>query len=219
MDTTLLSWIGAFLGDHPVVSVQGHPHSGKTTFAISIITYILTKLKDNESSCVWFQASEQFPVKRLNSLYDGSELNGLLKKFFIIPRQTCMDYACQKIIIRSILEESLLIPPDTCAIVIDNISHFLRFELQMCEDAKGRAAFLNSYFDEELFPLIMFCKREGINTGETVPFFKSLYSRIDALNIDLRNNFGREFKTMKISYNGFKQEYNYRINSSGLNLI
>ena len=117
--------------------------------------------------------------------------------------------------------------------VIDNISHHLRFAVSLLSDIKRRTLLLDNFFNSQLFPLTMRCLRDNIililihevsfnpALGITQPFFNKLYSRIQTINITLSKSFKSNIKTMEIEFgdnsNGLK--LNYEIRNSGISQL
>jgi len=216
------------------ISISGKSGTGKTILALQIASTILTSEKPYESSCVWIQASESFPKKRLISLYKTSpgKINYLLKNIFVIPRnKPFSNYREQSTFFSEL--GTLLLPSNMKFIVIDNISHHLRFAVSQNSDIKRRVILLDQFFSSQLFPLIMRCLRENIililihevsfnpSSGKTQPFFNKLYSRIQTVSITLSKNFRSNVKKMEIDCgdksNGRK--LNYEIRDNGISQL
>ena len=217
-----------------VISISGKSGTGKTILALQLISTILTGENPYENSCVWIQASESFPKKRLISLFKTSpgKLNYLLKNIFVIPRdKPFSNYTEQSTFFNEL--GTLLLPSNVKFIVIDNISHHLRLAASLNLDVKGRVILLNQFFSSQLFPLIMRCLRDNIililihevsfdpSSGKTQPFFNKLYSRIQTVSITLSKNFRSNIKTMEIDCgdNSNGRRLNYEIRDSGISLL
>ncbi|MCK4382138.1 MAG: AAA family ATPase [Candidatus Lokiarchaeota archaeon] len=217
-----------------VISISGKSGTGKTTLALQLVSTILTGEKPYENSCVWIQASELFPKKRLISLFKTSpgKINYLLKNIFVIPRnKPFSNYKEQSTFFNEL--GTLLLPSNVKFIVIDNISHHLRLAASQNSDIKRRVILLNQFFSSQLFPLIMRCLRDNIilvlihevsfnpSSGKTQPFFNKLYSRIQTVNITLSKNFRSNKKTMEIDCgdNSNRRRLNYEIRDSGISLL
>ena len=217
-----------------VISISGESGTGKTILALQLVSTILTGEKPYENSCVWIQASELFPKKRLISLFKTSpgKLNYLLKNIFVIPRnKPFSNYKEQSTFFNEL--GTLLLPSNVKFIVIDNISHHLRLAASLNLDVKGRIILLNQFFSSQLFPLIMRCLRDNIililihevsfdpSSGKTQPFFNKLYSRIQTVSITLSKNFRSNIKTMEIDCgdNSNGRRLNYEIRDSGISLL
>ena len=229
MNKSLVSWFDPFYKEYPLISVHGHPHAGKTTYAMMLSAHIVSKCAPNLSYCIWIQASEPFSVKRFKSLFTLAEAPELLSKFLIIPKMgSCANYSDQLRVIQRITDQSIPLPTNVRVIVIDNISHHVRYKRNSFEGLAELSRFHNDFYNQQLFPLYMFCKRNQIvliliheatsdvKTGEITRFFRSLYDRIASLNIELCNSLGRDTKTMRVSYDPFTFHCAYTISSSGL---
>ena len=216
------------------ISISGKSGTGKTTLALQIVSTILTSETPYVNSCVWIQGSESFAQKRLISLFKTSpgKISYLLQNIFVIPRnKPFSNYREQSTFFNEL--GTLLLPPNVKFIVIDNISHHLRFATSLHSVVKRRVILLNRFFSSQLFPLIMRCLREDIililihevsfdpSSGKTQPFFNKLYSRIQTVNITLSKNFRSNVKKMEIDYgdksNGRK--LNYEIRDSGISQL
>ncbi len=205
-----------------VISISGPSGMGKTTLALSLVGNLLEASFSLNENGIWIQASEIFSKKRLKSMFseESMKFKYFNEQIFIIPsRKPCSNYCELLSILKKITAEEILLPPDLRCIVIDNISHHLRYEISLFEEIKDIVRCLNDFFDNYLLPLILFCIRQNVylvliheatfdvTQGETRPFFYKLYERIDALHINLhkknRNNIielrvGKEY--MKYKY-------------------
>ncbi|MBY9017890.1 MAG: AAA family ATPase [Candidatus Lokiarchaeota archaeon] len=181
-----------------IISISGSSGTGKTTLALQIVAGSITANVPFEDQCLWIQASESFPKKRLESMLrsEPSSLNYVLKNTFIKPsRNVFHDFDEQTNSLHDIVHQEL--PPNVKFIVIDNISHHLRYRLAELNDFTSRSKIVNKFFDEILFPLIMFCKRNQIHlilihevsqdphTGKTRSFYHKLFNRIQGISITL----------------------------------
>ena len=181
-----------------IISISGSSGTGKTTIALQIVAGSITANVPFEDQCLWIQASESFPKKRLESMLrsEPSSLNYVLKNTFIKPsRNVFHDFDEQTNSLHDIVHQEL--PPNVKFIVIDNISHHLRYRLAELNDFTSRSKIVNKFFDEILFPLIMFCKRNQIHlilihevsqdphTGKTRSFYHKLFNRIQGISITL----------------------------------
>ncbi|NVM43842.1 MAG: hypothetical protein HWN79_02905 [Candidatus Lokiarchaeota archaeon] len=214
-----------------IVSISGKSGTGKTTLALQIVSSILTNEAPYEGSCVWIQASELFPKKRLVSLFKTSpeKIDYLLKNIFVFPqRKPFSNYKEQSTFFDDL--STILLPPNARFMVIDNISHHLRLAASLNSDIKRRTILYDQFFSSRLFPLIMRCLRDNIvlillhevsfdpASGKTLPFFNKLYSRIQAIRVTLSKGFKSNVKKMEIncgdSSNGTK--FNYEIKDKGI---
>ncbi len=182
-----------------IISISGESGTGKTSLALYLITHSLTSKSANNNSCFWIQASEQFPKKRLMSMNKGNNerCNYLLNNIYIAPKRILSSYSEQTHFLNNVADDSFLFPPDLKFIVIDNISHHLRFQISKNSDMKLRTTILDDFYNNNLCPLILRCQREkitlilihevsfNVKLQKTLPFFNSLYKRIKGVNISL----------------------------------
>jgi len=217
-----------------IISISGKSGTGKTTLALQIVSNILTNEAPYEGSCVWIQASELFPKKRLVSLFKTSpeKINYLLRSIFVFPRRNPFSNFREQSTFFDDLNK-IILPSDAKFMVIDNISHHLRLAGSLTSDIKRKIVLYDQFFNSQLFPLIMRCLRDNIALiilhevsfnpalGKTLPFFNKLYSRIQAVNITLSKGFKSNTKKMEItcgdSANGTK--FNYVIENTGISRL
>ena len=214
-----------------IISISGKSGMGKTTLALQLVSTILTNEKSFEKSCIWIQASESFPKKRLISLFKTSpgKIDYLLQNIFVFPRNKLFsNYREQSTFFKEL--GNILLPSNVKFMVIDNISHHLRFAVSQNMVIKRKMTLLDQFFSSQLFPLIMRCLREKIvlvlihevsyvpALGKTRPFFNKLYSRIQTVSITLSKNFHSNIKEMKIDCgcNSNGRRLNYEIRDSGI---
>jgi len=212
-----------------VISISGPAGTGKTTLALSLVGNFLTLKPSLNESGIWIQASEAFPKNRLKTMFANQPdiLQYLNEHIFIIPsKKPCSTYVEQLSVLKHINAEEFIPPPDLKFIVIDNISHHLRYKISLLHDVKDSVGCLNDFFDNYLLPLILFCIRErvcliliheatfDIKRGKTRPFFYKLYDRIDALNINFRKEITQ--KTIEIKLNEDFMTFQYRLVDSGI---
>jgi len=212
-----------------LISIAGKSGTGKTTLALQFVSTLMTLEKPYRNQCVWIQASEQFPKKRLRSLFETypNKVNYILKNIFVAPGiKPFSTYQGQSAYFRKL--KTTIFPNNAKFIVIDNISHHLRFTASDQSSFKERGAILDEFFSVQLFPLIMRCLREkkililihevsfDPSSGKTKPFFSKLYDRIDSININLSKTIGSGLKQMEISSKGTSTKYIYEIRDSGI---
>jgi len=211
-----------------IVSISGESGTGKTTFALQLASSILLKAKPYKYQCLWIQASEKFPKKRLTVMFQkkNNMLNYLLNNIFVIPDTVILTYSEQFNLLIHFEEKEL--PLDIKVIVIDNISHHLRYEISQKNDIGKISIIKNRFYDELLFPLIMYCQREkiallmihevsaDIESGTIKPFFTGLYDRINGIHISLLKQTFNEDLIMKFSYNKMCRYIKYKISNEGL---
>jgi len=209
-----------------LVSISGKSGTGKTTLALQFVSDLMTLEKPYRNQSVWIQASEIFPKKRLKSLlksYPG-KLNYVLKNIFV--SDFFSNYQEQSVYFRRL--KTTIFPNNIKIIVIDNISHYLRYIIASNSDFKRRGAIVDEFFSSQLFPFIMRCLREKIvlilihevsfdpNSGKTKPFFSKLFDRIDSINVNLSKTMGSGLKRMEISSKGTTTKFVYKIEESGI---
>lgn len=212
-----------------LISISGKSGTGKTTLALQFVSSLMTLEKPYRDQCVWIQASEQFPKKRLKSLFKSypDRLNYVLKNVFVAPGlKPFSTFVEQSDFFRKL--KTTIFPNKVRFIVIDNISHHLRFAASSCSDFKGRRMLLDEFFSVQLFPLIMRCLREKIvlilihevsfdpSSGKTKSFFSKLYDRIDSLKVNLSKVIGSGLKQMEISSKSTSTKFMYEIRDSGI---
>ena len=127
----------------------------------------------------------------------------------------------------------IILPFNTKYLIIDNISHHLRFAASCCSNIGQKMAMLDKFFSSQLFPLIMRCLREEIvlilihevsfdpKLGKNQPFFNKLYSRINSINVSLSKPFNSKTKRMNLvsKDNKITRELKYEILERGISLV
>lgn len=211
------------------ISIAGKSGTGKTTLALQFVSTLITIEKPYRDQCVWIQASEEFPKKRLNTLFESQpdKINYALKNIFVAPGiKPFSNYQEQSIYFRRL--KTTVFPNNAKFIVIDNVSHHLRFAASTYSDFKERGTILDEFFSVQLFPLIMRCLREKIvlilihevsfdpTSGKTKPFFSKLYDRIDSINVSLSIPMGSGLKQMEVSSKDTSKKFAYEIKDSGI---
>ncbi|MFX1346706.1 MAG: hypothetical protein ACFFAI_16540 [Promethearchaeota archaeon] len=216
--------------NHTILSISGESGTGKTSLAL----YLVSKsLVNSKNSCFWIQASEQFPKKRLISMYnnDKETCDYLLNNIYITPSCVIPLYSEQNKLLRKITHQNFLFPPDLRFIVIDNISNHLRFEISKANDIRKRTSMLDNFYDNILCPLIIRCQRENIalillhevsfnvKLQKTLPFFHSLYKRIKGVDIYLNNSSISKERVMKIEIGKEIASLNFQLNNNGFSFL
>ncbi|MFX1324096.1 MAG: AAA family ATPase [Promethearchaeota archaeon] len=196
MSISLNHYILNLLSGGKIISISGESGTGKTTLAMFLVGEILTS--KFSGSCVWISASERFPKNRLNSMYTGKKREYLLSNIYVTP--LCISYDDQFALLTKIASETYIFPLDIRFVVIDNISHHLRFYISTIEDVGKRFLILDAFYDALLFPLFVKCQREKIDllllhevsfnfkAQKNLPFFHKLYDRIKGVNISLHKS-------------------------------
>jgi len=212
-----------------LISIAGKSGTGKTTLALQFVSTLMTLENPYRDQCVWIQASEQFPKKRLRSLFETypDKINYVLKNIFVAPRiKPFSSFQEQSAYFRRL--KTMIFPNNVKIIVIDNISHYLRYVIASNSDFKRRGAIIDEFFSFQLFPLIMRCLREKIililihevsfdpSSGKTKPFFSKLYDRINSINVNLSKTIGSRLKQMEVSSKDTTTKFVYEIGESGI---
>jgi len=222
------------LRERRIISISGASSTGKTTLALQIVASALSCESDIDEHCVWIQASEQFPKKRLHSFFKSSpdKFDHLVKKIFLYPvTSPFLSYEDQSAFLTTL--GRIILPFNTKYLVIDNISHHLRLAASSCSNFRQKTAILDRFFSSQLFPLIMRSLREEIvlilihevsfdpKLGKNQPFFNKLYSRINSVNISLSKPFNSKTKRMKVvsKDNKITSELKYQILERGISLV
>ena len=216
--------------ENTLFSIAGKAGTGKTSLSLFLIGDFLTSLIPYNGSCAWVQASEPFPKKRLCSMFRGDDekLKYLTNNIFITPRSgPFTSYELQLEALKRLSENNYLLPPDLKFIVVDNISHHLRYKLSRIVDFTIRSNLINKFFETVLTPLIFRCHRENINlilihevsfnieSQQTRPFFANLYERIRGVHINLDKSLFSSQRIMDLAFNGRKISFNFNLNDTG----
>ncbi len=226
----VLSELFSHISRSIIVNISGESGTGKTTLALYLIGNFLTLQKPYEHSCIWVQASELFPKKRLHSLFNArnEKLEYLESNIYVIPKGKCFNsYRDQAQVLRHFIDVESELPPDVKFIVIDNISHHLRLELSTHSEIRDSTNIIDLFYDEVLSPLLLYCIRKKIHlillhevsfdmkAEQQRPFLHKLYSRLDVLHIHLLKLFNSHKKKMKISCGDAQWELCYKIENTG----
>lgn len=215
-----------------IISIIGESATGKTTLALQLISNLMINCDKDSGKTVWIQASEKFPQKRLINMYQNQPeiATRLLKNIFIIPKYGPFpNKKSQANFFRNF--ESLVLPPGIKYIVIDNISHHLRYSQGNISKVQEKMKFMNKFFNQELFPLIMFCLREKFylflihevsfdpRTGESRAYNNQLFERVKGVKICLTKSIGTKLNKMYISTDDEQKQFVYEISDQGLAIL
>lgn len=227
---SLLSSIKELFHENTVISISGKAGTGKTSLSLQFVGEFLTFFTPFEGKCVWIQASEQFSKKRLESLFrrNSEKLRYLIQNIFITPKDgPFTSYDIQLEALKNLTENDNYLPPDLKFIVIDNISHHLRYKISRITDISLKFNIINKFYDNILTPLIFWCHREKTNlilihevsfdtySEETRPFFSKLYERIRGLHITLSRSLFSNQRTMDIAFKDILCSFKFQITDQG----
>ena len=139
-------------------------------------------------------------------------------------------YEEQYSIFHSILSSSAILPPDLKFIVIDNISHHLRYKLTHFNSISDITWLLDGFYEDQLMPLLLFCRRFNIGLilihevtydpkiSQLRPFFYKLYDRIKTIDIVLSYSHNMAEKQINISNTEFSTDFTYNIEQRGISI-
>ena len=227
---SIMSSIQELFQGYTLISISGKAGTGKTSMSLFLIGKFLTSIQPYEGSCIWVQASELFSKKRLHSLFerDNDQLTYLTQNFFVTPGYgpfTSYDVQLQGL--KRLSEDSYFLPPDVKFMVIDNISHHLRYKLSRIADPEMRSKIINEFYDTVLTPLMFRCHRDGIklvlihevsfNVGaqQTRPFFSKLYERIRGVHMILSQSFETKQRVLKVGFNESHYSIKFQLADNG----
>ena len=233
-ELNFLKGIQKLLSRHNIVSISGESGTGKTTLALQLIGKLLTYKEPNTDSCIWIQASEQFPIKRLTHIFkeNPAELDYLTVNVYIIPQNKPIhNYEEQTSVLQMIINPTSIIPPSLKYIVIDNISHHVRYKITQYTTPKEVTSLLDSFYETQLMPLILFCKRHEIililihefsyspSLQKNRPFFYKLYDRINTIDILLSKIHNSNKKNLDISFNNLNWNFQIILEDKGITIV
>lgn len=219
---------------HNILSISGESGTGKTTLALHLIGRLLTLEEPYTDTCIWIQASEKFPLKRLTQIFEDTSqrLEYIRNNIYIFPQEGPIHtYEEQFSIIQKIIDPASIGPPFLKYIVIDNVSHHLRYKLTQFNTPKHISYLLDSFYETQLMPLILFCKRNEIililihevsyspSLQETRLFFYKLYERIRTIDIVLSKLNNSDKKRIEIRFDKRNWHFRYFLKYNGIIMV
>jgi archaellum biogenesis ATPase FlaH len=219
---------------HNILSISGESGTGKTTFILQLIGNLLTKNKSYNDTCIWIQASEKFPLKRLTQIFEDNsqKLEYIKNNIYTIPlKGRIHTYEEETSVIKKIIDPNFIKPPFLKYLVIDNISHHLRYKLTHYNNSKQISSLLDGFYDSLLMPLYIFCKRNKfilvlvheVTYSPTLkklrPFFYKLYDRIRTVDIVLSKVNNTERRNLIMNFNDTKWNFEFILTKKGIALI
>ena len=226
-DKRFLKGINKLFSYSSTLSISGESGTGKTTLALFLVGNCL----NHEEQCIWIQASEIFPIKRLNQIFEATpdKLQYIKENIFILPQSHVIHtYQEQCGIFQILLSDETVLPPNLKFIVIDNISHHLRYEISQLSNISLVLKTMDEFYEYYLMPLIILCKRNSITlllihevtfdpgTSQMRPFFYKLYDRLNTIKIVLNNRINSFKKNIHISIDNLEWNFRYTLEPSGI---
>jgi RecA/RadA recombinase len=224
--------IGKFLQIQNIMNISGEAGTGKTTLAVYLVGHYLTQKPPFHSQCMWIQASEFFPNRRLTQLFEKqkNKLRFLKTNIFITPlKHPFLSYQEQSQFLTTFHRRHL--PPELKLIVIDNVSHHLRHTVSNYSHISDKVRLLNQFYEQQLLPLIMFSQQHKIililihevsydpTLDRVIPFFNKLYKRIECINLFLAKKNEELQKILTLSYIDDCSKIPYIIRNDGFDWI
>ena len=231
IEVDIFGGIRKLLTHHNLISISGESGTGKTTLGLQLVGTLLTYEEPYLDSCIWVQASELFSLKRLTQIFQEQrkKLEYIQNNIYVIPQERPVHtYEQQSSIIQQIIGPTANIPPSLKYIVIDNISHHLRYKLTQYNSPKDISSLQDMFYETQLMPFILFCKRNDIvlilihevtyspKLERTRPFFYKLYDRIKTIDIVLGNIYNAEKKNLQILADNIKWTFQYALEQRGI---
>jgi hypothetical protein len=216
------------LNPETIISISGGAGTGKTSFAQFLVGNILTSNSFYNGSCLWVQASELFSHRRLSQLFVNDRLAYLKEKIYLYPHGKVLDaYDDLLNAISHLIDKDTILPPDLQFIVIDNISHHLRYKISQVQDISKVVATQDAFYDDLLLPLILYCQRTKIrllliheNTyvpklGKNKPFFYKLYERISHPQLILGKSIITSTRSLLVQFETSSFELEFKLLDRG----
>jgi len=190
----------------------------------------LTRSEPYSGCCAWVQASERFSKKRLGQMFEAhpKKVSFLGKNILVAPnKKPCSTYAEKSLLIENIVSGNFFLPPELRFLVIDNVSHHLRFETSKASSVETKCALLNDFFESQISELLFFCANRGVRliliheitfnpeSNKNEPFFNKLYSRMDCLTLSLERDLINRISQITIQVDGLQETLNYRLIKEG----
>ncbi|MHA1707453.1 MAG: hypothetical protein ACTSUX_15370 [Promethearchaeota archaeon] len=211
------------------IFISGESGLGKTLLALHFCINWISSENDSRNQCIWVQASENFPKKRLIQVLKGNSANMeiVLQNLYIIPRKGIFfNYNEQSKFFRNF--PKMIISPDIGMLVIDNISHHLRTRLFQASNPLQKLKIQDDFYRNQLLNVFSKCFRENIKLilihemtfdiqkDKPSLFFSKLFDRIDALNIILLKDLKNNCNKIVLNHENRIEQFNYFITNYGI---
>lgn len=225
----------SLLNRFSLINIYGKGGTGKTTYALQLLSHYLPQpLYDLklEPRFVWVQASEKFPKRRLVEMYRDNKdvLQYLQTHILLYPRFLIGEYdeLCGRL--TSLFGNSDILPFTPEAMVIDNISHYLRLEITNYQEVSIITTLLDDFFDTIIVPLCFYCGRRGITLilvhevsydpkqDKMVMFNHNLFSNMKSLNIKLEKHPVTNRQVISFHYKDNVKSFRYRLQRKGIKI-
>ena len=227
LESTFIEGIEKLCLSQNIISISGESGTGKTTLALNLVDHLIGE----GDSCIWVQAGEIFPKKRLYQILENcpERLELVNESIYVIPGDSVIhSYKDQAQIMEKIVSPTADLPPNLSVIVIDNISHHLRFVIGQNNNISDVSRIMDEFYGTQIWPLILFCKRNNVililihevtfvpSIAMTRPFFYKLYDRIKTIDIVLYNMINSTKKTLSILVASHEWKFTYNLDQTGI---
>ena len=227
LESTFVEGIEKLCSYRNIISISGKSGTGKTTLALNLVDRFL----GDEVSFIWVQESELFPKMRLYQILETSpeRIELVNESIYVIPMNRVIhSYKEQAQITEKIVSSSADLPPNLSVIVIDNISHHLRFVVGQNSNISEVSRIMDEFYDTQMWPLILFCKKSSIililihevtyvpGLAMTRPFFYKLYDRIKTIDIVLSDMVNSTKKTLSLLIAKNEWKFIYALDQTGI---